>query len=457
MADWEKKDSSDVCLPDGSAPPQPQCDKTGAFSLKMIRSLKEKLLGQENPSENPFAGASAFIENHEFVSLSFESTTKSPGTNVCSHPSRALVLHYEILQLVRLLEPSEEEKKMREQVLSDIQNASKEIWPRARVGVFGSCLTQTMLPDSDMDLVVFGIPESSRKGHLYRLASALRKYQMVSKLEVIAKARVPIIKLTHKETGIAVDISFNHTSGIESGEYINECLKKFPVLRPLTIALKLFLQQRGVNETFSGGIGSFLLQLMIISMLQMHPQVGIRMGSRGLRVKRSREGREIYFNLGYLLLNFFELYGRLFNYKSVGISVRNGGCYFHKAERQWDDYDRPNLLSVENPLDPSHDVGKNSYNIVKIRRMFEDAFYILISDLGSSSVSGLLDRIIDTDKATLGRTNYKTFSLQLERSITSQNSPSEELLDDVSQKQEYSQKQEHSQKRKKLNKPKKKG
>ena len=36
-------------------------------------------------------------------------------------------------------------------------------------------------------------------------------------------------------------------------------------------------------------------------------------------------------NLGVMLIEFFELYGRLLHYKTVGISIRNGGSYFHKV------------------------------------------------------------------------------------------------------------------------------
>ena len=37
-------------------------------------------------------------------------------------------------------------------------------------------------------------------------------------------------------------------------------------------------------------------------------------------------------NLGVLLMEFFELYGRNFNYQRIGIKVKNGGAYFNKNE-----------------------------------------------------------------------------------------------------------------------------
>ncbi len=38
-------------------------------------------------------------------------------------------------------------------------------------------------------------------------------------------------------------------------------------------------------------------------------------------------------NLGALFMEFLQLYGSRFNYENVGISVRDGGYYFRKAER----------------------------------------------------------------------------------------------------------------------------
>lgn len=58
-------------------------------------------------------------------------------------------------------------------------------------------------------------------------------------------------------------------------------------------------------------------------------------------------------NLGVLLMEFFELYGHYFNYEKTGISIRDGGTYFDKVTRDWDDPRNPALLSIEDPIDIS--------------------------------------------------------------------------------------------------------
>lgn len=45
-------------------------------------------------------------------------------------------------------------------------------------------------------------------------------------------------------------------------------------IRPLTLLLKAYLRQMGLNEPYTGGIGSYTLILMIISYLQVNPMHG---------------------------------------------------------------------------------------------------------------------------------------------------------------------------------------
>jgi non-canonical poly(A) RNA polymerase PAPD5/7 len=58
-------------------------------------------------------------------------------------------------------------------------------------------------------------------------------------------------------------------------------------------------------------------------------------------------------NLGTLLVEFFELYGRNFNYDEVGISIRRGGHYYSKRQRGWTRPGQGYLLSIEDPQDRS--------------------------------------------------------------------------------------------------------
>ncbi|KAG4170141.1 hypothetical protein ERO13_A12G128900v2 [Gossypium hirsutum] len=87
-------------------------------------------------------------------------------------------------------------------------------------------------------------------------------------MQVIVKARVPIIKFVEKKSGVTFDISFDVDNGPKAAEFIKEAVLKWPQFRPLCLILKVFLQQRDLNEVYSSGIGSYALLAMIIAMLQ---------------------------------------------------------------------------------------------------------------------------------------------------------------------------------------------
>lgn len=87
-----------------------------------------------------------------------------------------------------------------------------------------------------------------------------------------------------------------------------------------------------MNETYSGGIGSFLLTLMIVNFMQHKQRLSApRRGSSDNSLPASLPPPS--WNLGTLLLEFFHLYGVTLNYFSAGISVPDGGSYLAKRKR----------------------------------------------------------------------------------------------------------------------------
>ena len=102
-----------------------------------------------------------------------------------------------------------------------------------------------------------------------------------------------MIKLQEKHTKINVDISFNRTNGIYCVKLVKFLQKKYPELRPMILILKAFLKGRELNETYHGGVGSFLLTMLVTSYLQ----------------RRYKEGGTDKIDLGKHLVDFFYLYG----------------------------------------------------------------------------------------------------------------------------------------------------
>ncbi|KAK2887164.1 hypothetical protein Q8A67_015392 [Cirrhinus molitorella] len=294
-------------------------------------------------------------------------------------------LHEEIMDFYNFMSPRPEETTMRQEVVDRIESVIKELWPTAGVQIFGSFSTGLFLPTSDIDLVVFGKWE---KPPLQQLEQALRKHNVAEpySIKVLDKATVPIIKLTDQETEVKVDISFNVETGIKAASFIKEYVKKYTVLPYLILVLKQFLLQRDLNEVFTGGISSYSLILMVISFLQLHPRI---------------DARNPNMNLGILLIEFFELYGRHFNYLKTGIRIKNGGAYMAKEDimKAMSNGYRPSMLCIEDPLLPGNDVGRSSYGAMQVKEAFDYAYIIL-----AHAVSPLARSYPNKDSdSTLGR------------------------------------------------------
>ena len=90
-------------------------------------------------------------------------------------------------------------------------------------------------------------------------------------------------------------------------------MRKYPSLTPLVLLLKQFLYERGLNNTYTGGLSSYCLTLMIVSFLQLNTPE-----------KPKKKGM----NWGKDLLNFLHYFGTKFDFDTTGISLSNGGYSF---------------------------------------------------------------------------------------------------------------------------------
>ncbi|KAH8950107.1 hypothetical protein BDL97_10G066900 [Sphagnum fallax] len=164
------------------------------------------------------------------------------------------------------------------------------------------------------------------------LGTALRGYEWCESLNTIDSASMPVIKLrcrpsiksvegcqpTSPPTSVAIDITIGGRktgspggrsqeaaerpggsgggeslqiiakfeaatkshNGAAAREYVIERLRQFPALAPLVLLLKSYLHQRGLNDVYTGGLGSFSLTLMLVFYLERAPvSCGISQGS----------------------------------------------------------------------------------------------------------------------------------------------------------------------------------
>lgn len=304
--------------------------------------------------------------------------------------SPMLQLHKEILDFCEFLSPTPEEDASRKEAIESVVKVIKHIWPNCQVEVFGSFRTGLYLPTSDIDIVILGSDIQNPQIGLHALSRLLSQNRVGKKIQVIAKARVPIVKFNEKKSGIAFDISFDMENGPKAAEFIQDAVSKWAPLRPLCLILKIFLQQRELNEVYTGGIGSYALLVMLIAMLQNY--------------QNSRASPE--HNLGVLLVNFFDIYGRKLNTADVGVSCNGGGTFFLKSMKGFSVPGKQYMISIEDPQAPENDIGRSSFNYFQVRSAFAMAFATLtnlkaISGLGPNR--SILGTIIRPDAALLER------------------------------------------------------
>ncbi|XP_067914883.1 terminal nucleotidyltransferase 4A isoform X3 [Heterodontus francisci] len=338
-------------------------------------SLKSLVIGGRRKRENK---ASTYGINYMLSSSNGNYYSGTPWKTM-KYNMGVIGLHEEIMDFYKFVSPRPEEETMRKEVVKRIESVIKELWPAADVQIFGSFSTGLYLPTSDIDLVVFG---KWKNPPLQLLEQALRRQNIAEPHSI----KVPIIKLTDQETEVKVDISFNVETGVKAAQFIKDFVKGYPVLPYLILVLKQFLLQRDLNEVFTGGISSYSLILMAISFLQLHPRIDARRPS---------------VNLGILLVEFFELYGRHFNYLKTGIRIRSGGAYVAKDEimKNMTNGYRPSMLCIEDPLVPGNDVGRSSYGAMQVKQVFDYAYIVL-----SHAVSPLARSYPNRDsESTLGR------------------------------------------------------
>ncbi|KAK6120720.1 hypothetical protein DH2020_045536 [Rehmannia glutinosa] len=115
---------------------------------------------------------------------------------------------------------------------------------------------------------------------------------------------------------VRIDISFKsptHT-GLQTTGLVKDLTERFPAVTPLTLVLKQFLADRSLDQSYSGGLSSYCLILLITRFLQ----------------HEHHHGRPINQNYGSLLMDFLYFFGNVFEPRQMRISVQGSGVYLNR-------------------------------------------------------------------------------------------------------------------------------
>ena len=168
----------------------------------------------------------------------------------------------EIKEYVKYIIPKDSSLSQRHRTMQRLKDIIQKYQPNWRVVLFGSFSQNTSTVFSDLDFAILSKDnDSSRKidiNELIYIMKILRNNGFSRNIRLI-RARVPILKATCSLTGINVDISVNRQNGYEAAGIIRKILKKYKILKPTIIILKILLKKYNLNDAHTGGMSSFLL------------------------------------------------------------------------------------------------------------------------------------------------------------------------------------------------------
>ncbi|KAJ3042357.1 Non-canonical poly(A) RNA polymerase papd5 [Rhizophlyctis rosea] len=348
-----------------------------------------------------------------------------------AHLQGTTVLDAEIRDFVTFIAPSPNIEHLRSTLVTTYEQRVKSVLgSKATLHCFGSSATGLYLPWSDIDLVIHDTksPHTDSTSTATLSTSALKKspswLHATRRLQLLRQnlkrtrptlhnphthlllipARVPIIKLADARTGLQLDISYGASNGRLAVEYINSI---DPVVRHMVFVLKLFLKNRGLNETTAGGGGGYGLVLWVEAFVKLRGRLcpwrkeGVTLGEEkaqevadGLRPKtvgRRKPWRPHpptiqhksppppqstlqTTNLATLLLDFLHYFGTHFKPHRHGLSPLGPGTLLHRPKSTKSD--TPTFL-IQDPLDTTNNVTKGAHAFDEIQSHFRKAYTVL--------------------------------------------------------------------------------
>ena len=119
------------------------------------------------------------------------------------------------------------------------------------------------LPTSDVDLTVLGRSEDGRGADLDALMAAVESAGLGRRCQVIHAKKVSILKFIEAQSGLSTDLSVAVPGGLTTLAWMRGQLAARPSLQPLLLVLKLYLKQNGWDDPAFGGLGSYLLFVIV--------------------------------------------------------------------------------------------------------------------------------------------------------------------------------------------------
>jgi len=285
--------------------------------------------------------------------------------------------------IVLAYHPEQEELMAREMFVKELTAFITQLWPDARLKLFGSSCNGFSFRDSDLDISVTfeGVDTSEQldcSSLVEELSSHLLKMRGVTKVLPITAAKVPIVKLFHGKFNIEADISLYNVLASENSAMLAlyaDIDERFKVLGYL---VKLFAKCCDLCDASKGSLSSYAYLLMMLHYLQqvkppvlpvlqqIYPEGESKpehlvegWNAWYFTFEDSEELKRSWPQLGFntcsvlqLWTGFLGFYAATFDDKMYVVSVRQREM-LTKFEKLWNS----SRLAIEDPFDLSHNLS----------------------------------------------------------------------------------------------------
>ncbi|KAK7561073.1 hypothetical protein IWX50DRAFT_138105 [Phyllosticta citricarpa] len=291
-------------------------------------------------------------------------------------------LNQEMSALANFLFPSDRERIARNSVIEDIMQLfthnQSSLLQDFGLEPIGSEVNSLATTTSDLDFRLYDktvysevdtdVTQAPRYDHRKRSIHALHQFQRALKYvhvshrvgsndpdkrlfetPVLLHARYPLVETAHRPTNIDVQIVCSNDPSL-SLTIMSKYMREIPHIRTVYALLRRTLAIRGLADVFNGGIGSYTLFYMIVAALKHGPE------------PIPNSPSEILLHV----LSFYTMFDSDRNWISIDppqISEKTSPLDDRDARPPvgtlWPD--RPYLLSIKDPADPTNDLPRQSF------------------------------------------------------------------------------------------------
>ncbi|XP_068726733.1 terminal uridylyltransferase 4-like isoform X2 [Montipora capricornis] len=267
----------------------------------------------------------------------------------------------------------------RERVLKNLEGYIHEIFPDARLSLFGSSKNGFGFRNSDIDICMtlenHVREEVDAVDVITKLARLLKKHKDCGSVLAITTAKVPIVKFYLRSCKREADISLYNTLALENTDMLATYAKLDERVATLGYTVKVFAKVCDIGDASKGSLSSYAYILMLLHYLQQcQPPVIPVLQSLHTEEKRPEKIVDDWncwfcsdlnkinslwkpkernrMSAGLLWIDFLKYYTEVFDFEHDVVCCR-GTKKLTKFEKMWTKH----VFAIEDPFNLDHNLG----------------------------------------------------------------------------------------------------